>query len=198
MPWPRILIATTNPGKLAEIRDGLSQVATELVSLDAIAPMPEPEETGTTFAENARLKAVYYSRQAGLPAIAEDSGLAIDALDGEPGVRSARFLSPGATYLERFAEIERRLGLQPDAPRTARFVCAAAVAAGEQVLFETSGTIEGLIVSIPKGNNGFGYDPIFFYPPYSATLAEVSRTDKMRVSHRGKAFRTVADWLQRR
>ena len=109
MPWSRILIATTNSGKLAEITDVLSVVGAELVSLGAIAPVPEPEETGTTFAENARLKALYYARHTGLPAIAEDSGLAIDALDGEPGVRSARFLRPDATYPERFAEIESDL-----------------------------------------------------------------------------------------
>jgi XTP/dITP diphosphohydrolase len=198
MASSRILIATTNAGKLTEIADVLLAVAgIELVSLGMIAPVPEPEETGATFADNARLKALYYARRSGMLTIAEDSGLVVDALDGEPGVRSARFLRHDATYQERFAEIERRLTARPDAPRTARFVCTAVVAT-EQVLFETTGVIEGLIAPTPSGDQGFGYDPIFYYPPYRATLADISRDAKMRVSHRGAAFRSVAEWLQRR
>jgi XTP/dITP diphosphohydrolase len=121
----------------------------------------------------------------------------IDALDGEPGVRSARFLRPDATYPERFAEIFRRLDRVPDRPRTARFICAVAVARDGAVVFETAGTIEGEIARAPRGTAGFGYDPIFYYPPYSSTLAEVTEAEKLRVAHRGEAFRALAKWLKK-
>jgi XTP/dITP diphosphohydrolase len=197
MERPRILLATTNRGKVREMRDALSQVA-ELYELENLPIIAEPEETGTTFAANARLKARYYAAYAGVLTLAEDSGLVVDALDGEPGVRSARFLRPDASYDERFAEIERRLQARPEAPRTARFVCAIAVADADTVLFEAEGTVEGVIAPTPAGTGGFGYDPIFYYPPYQATLAEVSRDAKGRVSHRGAALRAVADWLRTR
>jgi XTP/dITP diphosphohydrolase len=195
--FKRLLVATTNPGKLREIRELLGDVSVTLVSLGDIAPIPPPEETGLTFAENARLKATYYAAQAHVPTVAEDSGLVIDALNGEPGIHSARFLSPDASYPERFAEIYRRLGQQPSALRTARFVCALAVVAGGEVLFETTGTIEGEIAGAPRGDGGFGYDPIFYYPPYGSTLAEVTQLAKLAVAHRGQAFRQLADWLRR-
>ena len=167
--------------------------------------MPEPEETGSTFEENARIKALGYDEMVTQPAaavqcgplytVAEDSGIVIDALDGEPGVYSARFLRPDATYPERFAEIYRRLNQQPDAPRTARFVCAVAVVREGQVVYETRGTVEGEIALAPEGGHGFGYDPIFYYPPYGSTLAAVSQEEKSRVAHRGEAFRRLAVWL---
>jgi XTP/dITP diphosphohydrolase len=127
--------------------------------------------------------------------VAEDSGLSIDALAGEPGVRSARYLGPSATYDARFAEIYRRLKTVPPANWTARFVCALAVAAGNDIVFEAAGTIEGRIAAKASGSQGFGYDPIFYYPPFGATLAEVSAEDKLRVSHRGQAFRALHRWL---
>lgn len=200
----RLLVATTNQNKLREIRDLLADVAVELVGLDALPPLEEPEETGETFEENARLKAVYYdlhshgaARQGCDLTVAEDSGLIVDALDGEPGVRSARFLRPAATYAERFAEIYRRLDERADAPRSARFVCAVAIVRGGRVIYETRGTVEGEITRPPRGSAGFGYDPIFFFPPYGCTLAEVTQASKLRVAHRGQAFRAVADWLRR-
>lgn len=192
----RLLVATTNPGKLREIHELLGDVPVTLVSLSDIAPIPAPDETGLTFAENARLKATYYAAHAQLPTVAEDSGLVIDALDGDPGIHSARFLGPDATYPERFAEIYRRLGLQRSAPRTARFICALAVVEGGEVLFETAGTIEGEIAGAPRGSGGFGYDPIFYYPPYGSTLAEVDQAAKLAVAHRGQAFRALAEWLR--
>ncbi|HEX5110695.1 MAG TPA: non-canonical purine NTP pyrophosphatase [Vicinamibacterales bacterium] len=196
MGWRQLLLATTNAGKLAEIRDALAGVPIGLLSLSGLPPVAEPEETGTTFAENARLKAIHYGGCYGLPTLAEDSGLVIDALGGEPGVRSARFLAADASYPERFQEIERRLARHPDAPRTARFVCAAAIVSGGRVVFETAGVVEGVIARFPAGSNGFGYDPIFFYPPYEATFGEVSGEAKLRVSHRGQAFHQVAAWLR--
>lgn len=202
----RLLVATTNPDKLREIRGLLAGTAADLVSLADVPPVEEPEETGRTFVENARLKALYYDHEIriaeptqGSPAwmtLAEDSGLEIDALGGEPGIYSARFLRSDATYPERFAEIYRRLaaGTMPP-PWTARFVCAVAVVANGVVVFETRGTVEGTVAPAPAGEAGFGYDPIFFYPPYGRTLATVTETEKLRVAHRGVAFRALAHWL---
>jgi XTP/dITP diphosphohydrolase len=197
-----LLVATTNRDKLREIRAVLEGFPVELLTLTDLPPLDEPEETGATFAENARLKARYYAEAAArylndpaLLTVAEDSGLVIDALDGEPGVRSARYLRADASYQERFDEIYRRLAARPDQPRTARFICALAAIRGADVVFETAGTIEGEISADARGNNGFGYDPIFFYPPYGQTLAEVDEGRKMRVAHRGQAFRNLREWL---
>jgi XTP/dITP diphosphohydrolase len=195
---PQLLIATSNPHKLVEIRAALSQVPVALVSLEELSPYPEPLETGATFQENARLKALHYAARTGLVTLAEDSGLVIDALGGEPGVRSARFLGPTAAYSDRFAEIERRLSALPGTPRTARFVCAVAIVFDDRIVFETTDAIDGTIADAAVGTSGFGYDPIFYYPPYRATLAEVSHDAKLSVSHRGKAFRKVAEWLRHR
>jgi XTP/dITP diphosphohydrolase len=192
---PTLLIATTNPGKLAEIRQLLGNISIDLLTLADVPPLAAPEETGATFEENARLKAAYYASHTGHITAAEDSGLVIDALGGDPGVRSARFLRDDASYPERFAEISRRLAQQPGARRTARFVCALAVARGDDIVFETTQAVEGEIAAQPSGNGGFGYDPIFFYPPYGRTLADVSRDEKLSVAHRGKAFRVLADRL---
>ena len=191
-----LLIATTNPGKLREIRALMPDGPVRLVSLADIPHIEEPEETGTTFEENARLKARYYAARSGLWTVAEDSGLVIDALDGEPGVQSARFLGPDATYPERFAEIYRRLHARGNLPRTARFVAALASVDGGEVVYETTGTVEGEIASAPSGAGGFGYDPIFFYPPYGKTLADVDAADKIAVAHRGVAFRKFAAWIK--
>ena len=193
-----LLVATTNPGKLREIRALMAGVPVHLIGLADVPPIEEPEETGTTFDENARLKARYYAAQSGLWTVAEDSGLVIDALDGEPGVRSARFLRPDATYAERFEEIYRRLNARPGRPRTARFVAALASVDRGEVVYETTGIIEGEIAERPNGSGGFGYDPIFFYPPYGTTLADVSEADKIAVAHRGVAFRNFAAWVIKR
>jgi XTP/dITP diphosphohydrolase len=192
----RLLLATTNSDKIREIRSLLADVPVELVVLSDLAPVPEPEETGETFLDNARLKARYYARHSGILTVAEDSGLVVDALDGEPGVRSARFLRADASYPERFTAIYERLAAHPERPRTARFVCALSVMDGDRIAFETTGTIEGVIADAPSGSRGFGYDPIFYYPPYNATLAEVDEGKKLAVAHRGQAFRALARWLR--
>lgn len=194
----RLLVATTNGGKLREIRALLSGAPVELTSLHDLDPIEEPEETGATFEENARLKALYYGSRSGLTTVAEDSGLVIDGLNGEPGIRSARFIRPDASYPERFAEIFRRLAGPPVKNRAARFVCALAVADGNRIIYEARGTVEGEIAHEPRGDRGFGYDPIFYYPAYSATLAEVTDEAKRAVAHRGQAFRALATWLQGR
>jgi len=192
-----LLVATTNPGKLREIRALMADVRVKLIALTDIAPIEEPEETGATFEENARLKARYYAAHSGIWTVAEDSGLVIDALGGEPGVRSARFLRPDASYPQRFNEIFRRLDAQPDRPRTARFVAALASVDDGEVMYETTGAVEGEIAKVARGTSGFGYDPIFYYPPYGKTLAEVSEEEKIAVAHRGIAFRNFAQWLAR-
>ncbi len=202
---PLLLVATTNRDKLREITALLADLPVSLKSLADFPAIPEPDEPGATFEENARIKALYYDSQLGAAVqaldssaltVAEDSGLVVDALGGDPGVRSARFVAPDASYEERFAEIYRRLAVEPDAPRDARFVCALAVVHAGQVVFETTGTVEGRIAEAPSGAAGFGYDPILFYPPYGATLADVSQEEKLRVAHRGAALRELAKWLE--
>ena len=192
----QLLVATTNPGKLREIRTLMSDAPVRLVSLADVPPIEEPEEAGATFEENALLKAHHYASHSGLWTVAEDSGLVIDALGGEPGVRSARFLRLDATYPERFAEIFRRLDTRPGQPRRARFVAALASVDRGEVIYETTGVVEGNIADAPRGRGGFGYDPIFFYPPYDCTLGEVDGAKKAAVSHRGKAFRQLRNWLE--
>jgi XTP/dITP diphosphohydrolase len=190
----QLVVATTNSGKLREIRGILADVPVELVSLEQFPAIVEPEETGTTFAENARLKALYYNRHTGLPAVADDSGLVVDALGGEPGVHSARW--HGDHYPTKFAEIYRRLKAQGLDTSPARFVAHIAVADAGNIRFEATGVVEGQIAPEPKGAFGFGYDPIFYYPPYDSTLAEVEGPRKAAVSHRGKAYRQLAAWLR--
>jgi XTP/dITP diphosphohydrolase len=190
------LLATTNLDKMREIRALMAGADVEIVGLDSLPPVDAPEETGTTFAENARLKARYYTKASGMTAIAEDSGLEIDALDGAPGVESARFGGARSTYPEKFAALYDMLDARGGRDSAARFVCALAVADGDAIVFEARGTVEGRIAPSPLGTHGFGYDPIFFYPPEGCTLAEVSDEVKRAVSHRGEAFRHFRAWLQ--
>ena len=188
----RLLLATTNPNKVREITPLLADLPIALITLAAVPSVPEPEETGATFWENARIKALAYAGATGEIAIAEDSGLAIDALDGEPGVQSARFLGASTPYPARFGEIFRRLGLHA---RDARFVTALAVARGREILFETETAVEGRIADAPAGEHGFGYDPIFWYPPFGCTTAQLADRDKAVISHRARAFRDLRRWL---
>ena len=195
----RLLVATTNPGKVREIRQLLAGLPFDLLTLDAWPDVTAPEETGQTFEENARAKALYYAAATGELTVAEDSGLAIDALDGAPGVESARYGGADLPYPAKFALIHDALRAKHAAGdtrtgTTARFVCAVALAQGERILFETRGTVEGEIAPEAKGSGGFGYDPIFFYPPFGQTLAEAGDR-KAAVSHRGEAFRALAAFL---
>jgi XTP/dITP diphosphohydrolase len=191
-----LLLATTNAGKLREIRDVLDGLAIDVRAIADGPPIPEPEETGHTFEANAREKALYYAAATGSLVVAEDSGLEIDALDRAPGVLSARFGEHAApTYPEKFALIYRMLNDCGTPESTARFVCALALARPGHVLFEARGTVEGRITSPPRGSGGFGYDPIFFYPPFDCTLAEVPAERKSSISHRGQAFRALREYL---
>ena len=189
----RLLIATTNRGKLAEIRHLLDGAPVELVTLEEEPNIPEADEPGTSFAENARHKALHYARATGLLTVAEDSGLEIVVLDGRPGIHSSRYA--GATYPEKFASLFAELDARGAATSGARFVCALALARGGDILFEARGTVEGEITRRPRGDRGFGYDPIFFHPPSQQTLAEVDDDRKRAVSHRGQAFRALRDFL---
>ena len=191
-----VLLATTNPHKLTEIRAILADLPLTLDTLEQYPGLDKPEESGRSFAENARLKARHYAAPTNRICVAEDSGLEIDALDGAPGVLSARF--NGGSYPEKFAAIYAQLRDRGTSGSTARFVCALAVAEQSEIVFEATGTIEGRIAAAPSGECGFGYDPIFFYPPYARTLAEVSAAQKAAVSHRGKAFRALRAFLAAR
>lgn len=188
-----LLVATTNPGKLHEIAGILHGVPVELLTLRDVPPVDEPEETGATFAENARLKALHYARETGLPSVADDSGLEIDALDKAPGVHSARW--HGTDYAAKFARIRELLAARGLDGSPARFVCAIAVARDGALVYEARGIVEGELAREPRGSNGFGYDPIFFYPPLGRTLAELDSIEKSRVSHRGHAFAMLRDRL---
>lgn len=190
----RILIASSNPGKLAEIRSMLD-LPIELVGLEDFPGIDEIEEDGQTFAENARKKAIGYAMQTNLWTIADDSGLMIDALNGEPGVKSARFA--GVAGDRKFVDqknIEKVLELLKDVPkekRKARFVCCLCMTSTTEILFETQGILEGIIVDEPIGENGFGYDPIFFVPKLKKTVAQLTAEEKNRISHRGNAIRKL-------
>jgi len=188
----RILLATTNPNKLREIQPLLDGLPHQFVTLRDLAAIDEPEENGVTFWENARIKALAYAQASGLIAIAEDSGLEVDAMNGEPGIYSARFMGVATPYPDRFVEIFRRID---GADRAARFVTALAVAKGNEILFETETNVAGEIAHAPRGDHGFGYDPIFWYPAFHCTTAQLPDRDKAVISHRARAFRDLRRWL---
>jgi XTP/dITP diphosphohydrolase len=190
---PPLLIATTNPGKLREILGILEGVPFELRTLAEFPVIPEPEENGSTFAENARLKARYYAEHSGLPAVADDSGIEIEALDNGPGVHSARW--HGTDYPTKFAAIYRELQARGLTTSPARFVAHVALADRGRIVAEATGVVTGEIAGTPRGTHGFGYDPIFYYPPYGCTLAEVDGARKAAVSHRGQAFSRLRERL---
>ena len=192
--------ATSNPGKLAEFAASASTHNILVEALPGLAAMPEPIEDSPTFMGNAEKKAVEYSLLApGLLVFADDSGLAVDALGGDPGVRSARFANDlnfepdsGLSKDERNNRCVLSLLHQlPNAPRSARFVCALALARDGKVLLRAESTVEGLILDTPRGTDGFGYDPLFTIPSLGLTLAELPREQKWNHSHRGNAFRVL-------
>ncbi len=224
----RILVASTNPGKLKELREMLAGDI-EWVGLSDFPNVGEIEEDGKTFAENARKKAIGYAKTTGLWTLADDSGLVIDALNGQPGVKSARFsgslplrhedtkgekikAEPLTTRSDekRVTSDERRIidhknmakalklleGV-PKEKRTARFMCCLCLASPEKVLIETSGKLEGLIIDKPMGENGFGYDPIFFVPKSNKTVAQMTSEEKNAISHRGNAIRKIKPQLEK-
>jgi XTP/dITP diphosphohydrolase len=191
----RLLLATTNRGKVQEIRELLADSGNTILGLDEVDAIPEMEETGATFGENALIKARYYHSLTGLVTIADDSGLEVEALAGMPGIRSARYAGTGASDQDRIEKLLNELKGQADKDRRARFVCAAAIVwkHGQRLFVEQ---VCGTILAAPRGFNGFGYDPVFYFPLLNKTFAELSRDEKGRISHRGKAFARLARWLK--
>jgi len=196
----RILIASTNPGKIAELRTMLG-ADVEWAGLADFQNIHKIEEDGQTFAENARKKALGYAKATGIWTIADDSGLSVDALGGLPGVTSARFSGEkeeNRTLLDHknMAKVLRLLEGVPREKRTARFVCCLCLASPEKLLVETEGRLEGFIAEKETGENGFGYDPIFFVPNLNKTAAQLSREEKNAISHRGEAIRKLKPLLE--
>lgn len=203
----RVFIATSNPGKLRDFAGAAAVHGIEIAAIPNFSSLPAVVEDGTTFAENARKKAQEYSRYLpGEVVIADDSGLEIDALNGEPGVHSARYAAPDLINRQPHeadantdddannARVLRELKDVPYEKRTGRFVCVLAAARDGQTLEMFHGTAEGIILAAPRGTNGFGYDPLFYFPSINKTFAELGAEEKSHYSHRGAAFRGFLDW----
>lgn len=198
---PCVLLATTNPHKIAELREILAAVPCTFVTPGDLGLTLTVAETGDTFEQNAVLKALAYAEAAGMPALADDSGLEVDALGGEPGVYSARWAGEGTPYPVRFRLLAERLAHVGAPPErwTARYRCAIALAqpAPGGLYQVVEGRLEGRLVAEPRGSGGFGYDPIFLVPPLGGTVAELSAEEKHRISHRGQAARAAVAPLAR-
>jgi XTP/dITP diphosphohydrolase len=188
----KVCCATSNPGKLREFRLAL-EGHVEVEPVPGLAGIAPPEETGLTFEANAVGKALYYSRFCDEPVFADDSGLMVDALGGAPGVWSARYAGPDASDdANNQLLLARMRGV---ANRTARFVCVIALADRGELLGTFRGEVEGALAEEPRGAGGFGYDPLFYYPPFGCTFGEAPLADKMRVSHRSRALAQLRQWL---
>ncbi|MDI9549162.1 MAG: XTP/dITP diphosphatase [Chloroflexota bacterium] len=183
----KLVIATHNQGKLLEYRQLLADLPLEVVSLDDLGITEDAPETGRTFAQNAQMKALAYAEMTGLATWADDSGLEVDALGGQPGVYSARYGGPGLSDSDRVRLLLQALHDLPSPQRTARFRCAVAIALPDGSLHTVEDSVEGVIAGAPRGGNGFGYDPVFLLPDRNLTMAELPPTIKNRISHRGKA-----------
>jgi len=187
----RIIFATGNEGKMREIRMILADLGLEIVSMKEAGAVVEIEENGTTFAENAQIKAQAVWNCTGDIVLADDSGLVVDYLGGEPGIYSARYLGEDTSYEIKNQVIIDRLEGAKEEERTARFVSAIAAVLPDGRVIHTEGTVEGLIAHVPAGTNGFGYDPIFYLPEYGMTSAQIPLEKKNEISHRGKALEAM-------
>jgi XTP/dITP diphosphohydrolase len=187
-----LLVATRNRGKWMEIRELLADLPLELINLGDLPHLPDAVESGASFEENALQKARFFHERTGWLTVAEDSGLVVEALGGAPGLLSARY---GRSDAERIARLLAELRDVPSERRTARFVCVAALV-GPGIERTFRGEVVGRIRTAPAGTGGFGYDPVFEYPPLGKTFAELTRAEKCAVSHRGQAFRQLRDFLQ--
>jgi XTP/dITP diphosphohydrolase len=185
-----LVVATRNAGKLREFRNLLLPLNAAVLSLPDLGINAEIEESGNTFAENARLKAIGYSQVTRLPVLADDSGLEVEGLGGKPGIHSARFAGPGASDADRIFKLLNELE-KSNGGREARFVCALALAQDGVLLLESEGECRGIISGEPRGTNGFGYDPVFYFPDLGKTYAELSDAEKNRVSHRANAVASL-------
>lgn len=200
----RVFVASSNPGKLADFAAAAKLFEIEVAPLPGIKQIQPPEETGTTFEENARFKAEYYSHHAPQEIlIADDSGLVVDALGGDPGVRSARYaedagISTHDPDAANNALLLKRAESIPDSRRLCAFVCAIAAAQNGSTLHTVAARANGILLREPRGSNGFGYDPLFYFPQLKKSFAELSREEKLQVSHRGAAFRMFLEWMSER
>ncbi|WP_373216546.1 XTP/dITP diphosphatase [Ruminococcus sp. 5_1_39BFAA] len=192
----KIIFATGNAGKMKEIREILSDLDAEVLSMKEAGVQADIVEDGKTFEENAVIKATTICKLTGEIVLADDSGLEIDYLNKEPGVYSARYMGEDTDYHIKNGNLIERLNGVPDEQRTARFVCAIAAAFPDGTVKTVRGTMEGRIGYEEKGENGFGYDPIFFLPEYGCTSAELSMEEKNKISHRGKALQAIKDELK--
>jgi XTP/dITP diphosphohydrolase len=181
-----LVLATRNAGKTKEIQEILKDFPVEIRNLDDFGPIPSVEEDGMTFDDNAYKKASFTARVLGLPALADDSGLQVDTLGGAPGVHSARYAGPDATDAENNAKLWREMDGQTN--RAATFVCVISIAVPSGPALTYEAECKGVIADAPEGDKGFGYDPLFYYPPLKKTFAQMSSEEKNQVSHRGKAF----------
>ncbi|UCG04905.1 MAG: XTP/dITP diphosphatase [Desulfobacterales bacterium] len=186
-----LIIATRNPNKTAEIRDLLADYPIQIKNLDDFGPIPAVEEDGETFDDNAYKKSSFTAKVLGIPALADDSGLVVEALGGAPGVFSARYAGENATDEQRCRKLLAEMKGKTN--RKAAFECVISIAAPSGSALTYEARCEGLIAEKPAGQNGFGYDPIFYYPPLKKTFAQLTREEKSRVSHRGKALRELRD-----
>ncbi len=184
-----LVIATGNPGKTAEIRDLLQGFPINIKNLDDFGPIPPVEEDGDTFDENAYKKASFVAKILGLPALSDDSGLVVEALGGAPGVYSARYAGDNATDVQRYTKLLAEM--QGHTNRRAAFECVLSLAVPTGAALTYEARCEGMIAEKPAGDGGFGYDPVFYYPPLKKTFGELSREEKSRISHRGKALRQL-------
>lgn len=190
------LVATGNPHKTEAIRAILAQYPITLTDLSEQTPVPEPVEDGETFLDNALIKSRYYARMTGLNAMADDSGLEIDALGGRPGVLSARYAGENTAHSEKMARVLEEMADVPEGQRTARFRCVAAVTFPDGREYHADGSMEGVIAFAPKGEGGFGYDPIVYLPQLGCTVAELTPEQKDSFSHRGIAFRKLMEKME--
>jgi len=186
-----LVLATGNPGKTAEIRDLLTGFPINIKNLDDFGPIPPVVEDGDTFDENAYKKASFVSKILGFPALADDSGLVVEALGGAPGVYSARYAGENASDQQRYTKLLGEMKVHTD--RQAAFECVISLAVPTGAALTYEGRCEGLIAEKPAGDGGFGYDPVFYYPPLKKTFGELSRQEKSRISHRGKALGELRD-----
>jgi XTP/dITP diphosphohydrolase len=192
----RLLVATRNPGKLREYEELLAGLPVELTYLESEGIAEDVEETGSSFAENAVLKARRYALISGLLTLADDSGLEVDALGGEPGVHSARYAGPGATDEDRYRLLLDKMRDVPEGERGARFRCVIAVAEPEGETYTVDGVCEGVIAYSPEGEFGFGYDPVFYMPERGRTMAQLPPEEKNLVSHRARAAQAIRPVLE--
>lgn len=191
-----VVVATKNQGKVAEIRSVLAQLELTVLSLSEFSPVAEAVEDGLTFEDNAVIKAKYYAAHTGRACLADDSGLEVDALGGAPGVYSARYAGEDADDGANNRKLLEALHSVPAGQRTARFRCVLALVDENGLTITADGSCEGIILEAPRGQGGFGYDPLFYVPELGKTLAEVSLTEKNKISHRGQALRNLVRKLE--